>query len=215
MCQILLPEGIEDLCPMCVDDFTYTYFEKYNEPSLLDQLFFGRVMLNTTFAMLYFTKQGSTQRLVHDIKYANNTQLAFLLGKKMGHCLLSKWPDAASRPDVLLPIPLHPKKKHVRGYNQSALLAQGMSGALDIPTDESILLRKVNTSTQTKKGKYERWDNVEDIFRISKPGRWKNKHLCIIDDVITTGATIESCVRILQRDVEGVQISVVCLAIAK
>jgi competence protein ComFC len=215
VCQVLLPEGMADLCPICAEDFSFTYFERFHEPSLLDQLFYGRVQLKSTFAMLYFSKQGSTQRLVHQIKYQNNRQLAILLGQKMGDRLLLKWPNEDDKPDVLIPVPLHPKKKHLRGYNQSALLAEGISRVTGIPVVEKVLKRRVYTATQTRKGKYERWDNVEDIFEVIQPERWKNKHLCILDDVITTGSTIESTVRILQHKIEGVQVSVVCLAIAK
>jgi competence protein ComFC len=214
-CGVLLPDGISEVCPICSSDFVYTYFEGYHEPSALDQLFYGRVPVESTFALLYFSKAGSTQELVHAIKYKNNRQLALFLGKRMGERLQVKWPESTQRPDVLVPIPLHPRKKHLRGYNQSALLAEGMSLSIGIPWNEQVLKRRVNTATQTRKGKYERWDNVEEIFELFQPERWKNKHICIVDDVITTGSTIESCVRLLHKYIPGVKVSVVGLALAR
>lgn len=212
-CKILLPEGMNQICLPCEENFRYTYFETYKEASVLDEMFYGRVLLNSTYSMLYFTQNSNTQHIVHEIKYSNNKQLAQVMGERMGKKLLLKW--ETGRPDVLIPVPLHPKKLHLRGYNQSALISKGISKETKIAFNAHILERRVHTATQTKKGKYDRWDNVEDIFKVNQPNRWKNKHLCIVDDVITTGSTIESCVRILQNSIEGVEVSVISLAIAK
>ncbi len=212
-CKTILPDGMEKICLPCEENFRYTYFENFDEVSILDEMFYGRVPLKSTYSMLYFTKNSNTQHVVHEIKYLNNKPLAQVMGEKMGKRLLVKWENNA--PDLLIPVPLHPKKLHLRGYNQSELLSRGISNITDIPTHSKLLERRVHTATQTKKGKYDRWDNVEDIFKVNQPSRWKNKHLCIVDDVITTGSTIESCVRILQNSIEGVEVSVISLAIAK
>ena len=119
------------------------------------------------------------------------------------------------RPDYLLPIPLHPKKRFKRGFNQSEEIAKGISIQTGIPIDSSVLFRSKNTKTQTKKSKLERWDNVDGIFSIHRPEHLKNKHICLVDDVITTGATIEACIRALQASVENCSISVVSLAFAR
>lgn len=213
VCKIVLPEGMSRVCLPCQENFRYTYFESYTEPSFLDKLFYGRVPLKSTFSLLYFSQGTNTQELVHEIKYLNNKQLAVYLGEKMGEKLEQKWQNEL--PDAFIPVPLHPKKLHLRGYNQSELIARGITNSLQRPTETRVLVRKVNTKTQTKKGKYDRWDNVEDIFSVKDVHRWKNKHLCIVDDVITTGSTIESCVRALKQNIPGVQISVISLAIAK
>jgi ComF family protein len=213
VCKIILPEGIAHICLICEADFRVTYFEMYKESSPLDEVFWGRVQIFSTFSLLYFTKQSNTQALVHEIKYQNQKGLALYLGKSMGKKLQIKWSEGM--PDCLLPVPLHPKKKNKRGYNQSELLAHGISSFLALPVVTDVLLRNKNTQTQTKKSKMERWDNVRQIFTIQQAEKWKNKHLCIVDDVITTGSTIESCVKILQQTIEGCRISVVSLAFAK
>ena len=213
VCKIVLPEGMGRVCLPCEESFRYTYFESYTEPSPLDKLFYGRVPLKSTFSLLNFSQGTNTQELVHEIKYLNNKQLAVYLGEKMGEKLSQKWENEL--PDAFIPVPLHPKKLHLRGYNQSQLLSSGISNILNVPTQRNVLVRNVNTKTQTKKGKYDRWDNVEDIFNVKNVQRWKNKHLCIVDDVITTGSTLESCVRALQQSIPGVQVSVISLAMAK
>jgi competence protein ComFC len=213
VCKEVLPDGMNQICVPCLEKFLYTYYESYKEASSLDELFYGRVQLESTFSLLYFKKGSSTQELVHEIKYLNNQSLAKLTGRKMGEKLRVKWDN--DFPDALIPVPLHPKKLHLRGYNQSSLIAQGVFDELKIPVHEKIIQRNTNTATQTKKGKFERWDNVETIFEIYQTEKWKNKHLCIVDDVITTGSTIEACVRALQQAIEGVRVSVISLAIAK
>ena len=213
-CHVLLPEGMNQLCLPCEENLRYTYFEKYNETQAVDELFHGRVKVESTFSLLYFTKKSNTQHIVHEIKYLNNKRLAVLMGEKMGSKLRIKW-EANSMPDVLIPVPLHPKKLHQRGYNQSDLLAKGIEHVLKIPVENNVLIRTTHTSTQTKKGKYDRWGNVAEIFEVKNETSWKNKHLCIVDDVITTGSTIESCVRVLHQSIEGVKVSVISLAMAK
>lgn len=213
VCKIQLPDKIHHICFSCDADLHYTYFEKYQESSPLDELFWGRVQLFSTHSLLYFSKSNSTQKIVHQIKYKNNQALAIEMGKRMGEKLLIKWRDNV--PDVIIPVPLHPKKHNKRGYNQSELLAKGLSIQTKTPYSVTLLKRRKNTKTQTKKGKMERWDNVNSIFEVNSPEKWKNKHLCIIDDVITTGSTIEACAIILQQAVENCKVSIVSLAFAK
>lgn len=213
VCEIRLPDGLNSICLACASDLHYTFFESYKESTLLDELFWGRVQLCSTFSLLYFAKGGSTQAIVHAIKYKNNQDLAINMGGRMGEKLLLKWKE--NRPDCILSVPLHPKKLNKRGYNQSELLAEGLSAYLNIPFYSAILARRKHSQTQTKKGKMERWDNVREIFEVKSAEEWKNKHLCIVDDVITTGATIEACVRVLQNEIEGCKISVISLAFAK
>ena len=118
-------------------------------------------------------------------------------------------------PDILISVPLHPKKEFMRGYNQGSLLATGISESTKIPFYGKLLSRRVFTETQTKKGKYERWSNVETVFQVQNPEKWKGKHLCLVDDVITTGSTLEACIRVIQQAVPDVKVSVVSLAVAK
>jgi ComF family protein len=212
-CDAPLPDGQKLICSFCEGDFSYTYFEHFEEETSLDQLFFGRVPLEFTFALLYFEKGSNTQNLIHAIKYKNNKQLAHEMGKRIGDKLNNK--DLSIRPDLLISVPLHPKKEFMRGYNQGSLLALGISEITKIPFNSKLLQRSVFTETQTKKGKYERWSNVETVFEVKNPEKWTGKHICIVDDVITTGSTLEACIRVLQENIPDVKMSVVSLAVAK
>ncbi len=212
-CQEPLPDGHKLICPFCEGDFSYTYFEHFEEETSLDQLFFGRVPLEFTYALLFFEKGSNTQSLIHAIKYKNNKLLANEMGKRIGEKLLLK--KLGALPDVLISVPLHPKKEFMRGYNQGSLLAIGISETTKTPFNAKLLRRKVFTETQTKKGKYERWSNVETVFEVKNAEKWKDKHICIVDDVITTGSTLEACIRVILEAVPGVKVSVVSLAVAK
>lgn len=212
-CDDSLPDGHTLICTFCEGDFSYTYFEHFEEETSLDQLFFGRVPLEFTYALLFFEKGSNTQSLIHTIKYKNNKLLAHEMGKRIGEKLLLKKID--SMPDVLISVPLHPKKEFMRGYNQGSLLALGIAESTKIPFSGKVLNRRVFTETQTKKGKYERWSNVETVFEVKNPQKWKGKHLCLVDDVITTGSTLEACIRVIQEAIPDVKVSVVSLAVAK
>ncbi len=208
-----LPDGFDQICPICLSDFQYTYFEKFQEPTSLDKLFYGRVPLVFTYALLYFVQGSNTQSLIHAVKYKNNRALAHELGLRTANGLLEKADFV--KPDVLISVPLHPKKEYLRGYNQGSLIALGMAEKLNVAFDKNILVRRVFTETQTKKGKYERWSNVESVFAIKNPERWRGKHICLVDDVITTGSTLEACIRVLLDEIPEVQVSVVGVATAK
>ncbi len=212
-CEKPLPDGHKSICPFCESDFNHTYFESFEEKTSLDRLFFGRVPLNFTYAMIYFEKGSNTQSLVHAIKYKNNKMLAHEMGKRIGEKLLAR--KQTDLPDLLISVPLHPKKEFMRGYNQGSLLALGISESMKIPFNGKVLRRRIFTETQTKKGKYERWSNVETVFEVKNPEKWKGKHICIVDDVITTGSTLEACIRVIQEAIPEVMVSVVALAVTK
>lgn len=212
-CGEALPEDFDQICPFCLGEFHYTYFEKFDEPTSLDKLFYGRVPLVFTYGLLYFEKGSNTQNLIHAIKYQNNTELAHEMGRRTGLALLEK--QNIELPDVFISVPLHPKKEYIRGYNQGSLIGKGISEAIGKPFMDKILIRKVFTETQTKKGKYERWSNVETVFGVKNPEKWKGQHICLVDDVITTGSTLESCIRVLLDEIPEVRISVMAVAVAK
>lgn len=211
-CHEPLPDDFDQICPFCLAEFQYTYYEKYQEPTPLDQHFYGRVPLQFTYALLYFVKGSNTQNIIHAIKYQNNTALAHEMGKRTGQGLLDK--EYLLLPDALISVPLHPKKEFLRGYNQGSLVARGVSEAIRVPFHDNILVRQVFTETQTKKGKYERWSNVETVFGVKNPEKWRGKHLCLVDDVITTGSTLEACIRVLLDEIPDVKISVIAVAVA-
>src|SRR5690606_1828740 len=156
----------------------------------------GRLLLAKATSFLYFTQTGMVQELLHELKYRNNKELGIYLGKLMGLELENQ--DWFEGIEAIVPVPLHFKKEYSRGYNQSGLLADGPSEACGKPAWHRLLLRTRNTDTQTKKNRIERWENVKDVFEIgsSKAGV---KHILLVDDVLTTGATLEACGRTLMK----------------
>jgi ComF family protein len=213
VCHTELPASLAHICPVCESELDFTYFEGFKEASVLDKLFWGRVQLATTGALLHFEKEGGTQAILHAIKYQGNVDLALEMGARFGRKLLEneKYADI----DALVPVPLHPKKKYLRGYNQSELIAQGIAAATRIPLRGDLLTRGVHTESQTKKGRFMRWDNVADIFYVASNPKTLPQHIALVDDVVTTGATLEACVRKISAQWPQVRISVLSLAVAK
>lgn len=200
----------DQVCNYCYSHLPKTNFHKL-EKNPIEDLFYGRVDLVFATSYYLFHKKGNVQKLLHAIKYKGNKQLATLLGNWFGKYLSEE--EKLKSADYILPVPLHFKRLKQRGYNQSEEFARGLSEKLNIETNTTLLIRKEFTSTQTKKNKYERWENVEDVFEITDIDALKNKHIILVDDVITTGATIEACCAILNK-IEGLKISVLSIAYA-
>jgi ComF family protein len=154
-------------------------------------------------------KDGKTQKLLHAIKYQGQKDLAEYIGKLFA----AQFKEELSEIDLIVPIPLHEKKLKKRGFNQSACFAHGIHNLSQISIDNQSLLRAINTDTQTKKAKYERWQNVEGIFLLHNPTFFENKHILLVDDVITTGATIEAAWLVF-KDIKGIKISIGSIAYA-
>lgn len=194
----------------CLADLPVTNFHnEYNNK--VAQLFWGRV--NITHATAYFPyKKGSKyQQIIHAIKYRGMKEFGFEIGKRFGFEL--KETSNFRTVDLLVPVPLHPRKQKIRGYNQSEWIARGIANILDLPVITNNLIRKVHTSTQTKKNRFERWQNVEEIFDIENPEFFTGKHILLIDDVVTTGATLEACAYNLLK-IDDVNVSIATLAFA-
>jgi len=207
-CSSILSNYNEVICITCWSNLpkTYQYKDTNNHTA---KLFWGRYPLEHAFATFQFSKKSKLQNIVHDFKYRGNKEIGRVLGVEVGKEVIL----SGLKIDVVIPVPLHPKKLKLRGYNQSFFIALGISQAINAPLDDTTLTRKVNTPSQTKKTKYERWKNVGEIFALKNPNQWKNKHILLVDDVITTGATIEGCCIALSA-IEGIKISVVALASA-
>jgi ComF family protein len=211
ICADELRESDKKICTFCASDLLRTDFEKYSEPTNLDRLFWGRVSLTATFALLYFEKGKSTQKILHALKYRSNPQVGEEFGKEIGRTI-KKMPAFADL-DALLPVPIHPKKAFVRGYNQSEELAKGIGIVHSIPVDTGFLKKLSHTASQTKKGKFARWDNVADNFGVRK--KISYQHIALVDDVVTTGATLEALIRSIQKNYPDLRISILSLAITK
>ncbi|GIL22063.1 MAG: amidophosphoribosyltransferase [Bacteroidota bacterium] len=207
-CSNALFKGEEILCTFCISKLPKTnYLYDYNNPVMLRLQ--GRLRLKYGLAFLKFRKGGLVQKLLHQLKYNNHPELGEALGRVFGHEMYEN--GYANEFDVIIPVPLHASRKRARGYNQSAHIAKGIGAALKTPWDESISTRKVNTRTQTRKTKTERWHNVETVFDILDVNKIQDKRVLLVDDVMTTGATLEACgTRLLESGCR--ELSVACLA---
>jgi len=175
------------------------------------RLFWGRIHIENAFAFLYFNKGSRVQRLIHQLKYKGRKDIGICIGRMYGKTL-SKC-DLFDPSALIVPVPLHKKKYMQRGYNQSEQFAIGLSKAMNFPVHKHLLLRTRATDTQTKKSRFLRYQNVKEVFTVDRPEQWQGKHLVLVDDVVTTGATLESCILALKA-IPEVKISVVCIATA-
>ncbi|OQY02356.1 MAG: hypothetical protein B6I20_06920 [Bacteroidetes bacterium 4572_117] len=199
-----------EVCKKCLFEIPKTNFHTDTD-NPVNKTFWGRVNVEFATSGFYFTKKSILQNLLHSIKYHNKKELAFELGKYLGVQLIKS--GCFGNCDVIIPIPLHPAKKKKRGYNQSEWIAMGMSDKMRIPVDTKVLKRHVNSKSQTKKNREERWENVRSAFSVEIPEKFPGKHILLIDDVITTGATIEACASQLIEKLK-VKVSVASLAYA-
>jgi ComF family protein len=172
-------------------------------------LFWGRAQIEFATAFLQYTKKGAVQKLLYALKYSGATEIGLRLGIMMGREMgkTSRLPKI----DMIVPVPLHKRKLSSRGYNQSSFIASGLAESLGIEVLEQVLVRSQKTPTQTKKNRFERWVNVSEGFKIHDVSVFRNKHILIVDDVVTTGATMESCCHQILK-VEGARVSIAALA---
>lgn len=210
-CDTELAQREVYICSFCQGTLKKTYFESFKEPSSLDKLFWGRVLLTHTFALFYFNSNSPAQRILHNLKYQHKAKLGVYYGEKIGQAIHSA--HAFKEIEALIPIPLHHKKAFVRGYNQSELIAKGISNELEIPVLKNAVTKLHHTDSQTKKSKMERWENVNRIFKGENLKKYN--HIALVDDVITTGSTLESLALEIQKENPHLKISIIALAFAK
>ena len=209
-CGNILLEGEDTVCTTCRFLLPKTGYEN-NPNNPLAQMFFGQMPFNAVMAEFFFSKTGKVQHLIHGLKYHHCRENGIFLGQEIGKSLL-KAPDYQGV-DCIIPIPLHPKKEKIRGYNQSHVIAEGISEIMNIPIAGKCFVRSVFTDTQTKKSREDRYQNVKDIFEVKNPSQLAGKHVLLVDDVLTTGATLMSAGKALMQ-VEGIKISVATVACA-
>ena len=209
-CGDALLKDEETVCLKCRYLLPKTGYEM-NPENPLAQGFYGRVKFHAVTACFFFAKQGKVQHLIHELKYKGNWEAGVFLGQQLGESI--KDAPLFQGIDYLVPIPLHPKREKKRGYNQSMMIARGISEITNIPIGGKYLIRVVNTSTQTKKSKEERFQNVKDIFQVCHADELQGKHILLIDDVLTTGATLESCAHKFEN-IPGITISAATAACA-
>ncbi len=199
------------LCTACLMKLPYTGSHEQPQEKLIYK-FMGKVQVKHVLAYLKFTKKGMVQQIMHSIKYKGNQDLGETLGFWYGNELKNASLNPAL--EVLLPVPLHPKKMRLRGYNQAACIAKGMATALHIPMLEEILVRRKEKASQTAKKRLERYENMLDVFGIEHPEAIEGKHVAVVDDTLTTGATLEACVQLLKA-ANPASISIIVLANAE
>jgi ComF family protein len=198
------------ICMKCWFDLPVSRFEKENENKVA-QLFWGRVQIEHATSYFQYRKGSRYQKLIHFVKYKGLKELGQETGRRFGVVLAET--ENFTQIDKIVPVPLHPKKQKIRGFNQSEWIARGISEGLNKPMLENNLYRKTFTSTQTRKNRFERWQNVEGIFGVKNSEEFENQHLLIVDDVVTTGSTLEACAYELLK-ISGVKVSIATLAFA-
>lgn len=209
-CGQNLPARQDDFCLTCHHKLPKTDYHLERENRFTERLW-GRVPLVAGAAMLIFRKGGLTQQIIHRLKYDGKREVGIRLGEMYGRQLLSS--SSFYGLDAIIPVPLHPRKEKIRGYNQSAMFAQGLSNSMAIPCWNDVLKRTAHSASQTKKGVLSRIENVDNIFEVTNPNMLNEKNILLVDDVLTTGATLEACAQALLAKA-NVKISMATIAIA-
>jgi len=198
------------ICTECILAIPRTCFhEKDDNP--VSQLFWGRCKIEKATAFSFYSKGSRIRKVIHSLKYKGLRGIGPEMGKICAFSLLSS--GFFSDIDIIVPVPLHPQKLRKRGFNQSEAISEGIAGVAGIPMDSVSLVRISGSGTQTRRSRMGRWENVEGIFRVERPEMFSGRHVLLVDDVITTGSTIDACATELLK-IEGVKVSVVALAVA-
>lgn len=210
-CNAALPSSKgQCFCFRCRSRLTHTDFHLHQENAVTERLW-GRVHLHSATSLYYFSKKSPVQWALHHLKYSNQPDIGRRLGRVLGRQMAqSPWFEDI---EAIVPVPLHPQKERRRGYNQSLMIAQGISDAMYLPVLDQVLMRNRHTISQTQQHRMERFQNVGSVFSLNHSHHIQGKKLLLVDDVLTTGATIETCGNLL-LGVPGVRLSVATIAVA-
>ncbi|KPL15173.1 MAG: hypothetical protein AMS26_08320 [Bacteroides sp. SM23_62] len=208
-CGKVLVNNERIICTGCIYELPRTRYLSYTENPVA-RLFWGRVCVENATALFQYQKGSRFQRLIHELKYNGRQDIGREMGRMLG-VELDGSPFASA--DIILPVPLHKKKYRQRGYNQCDPIAQGLSESLGISWHNGHLIRPSVSLTQTNRSRIDRWSNVDGIFEVKDPGNLCGKHIILVDDVVTTGATLDACATAI-LSLENVRVSIATLAVA-
>ncbi|MBE9586755.1 ComF family protein [Mucilaginibacter sp. JRF] len=209
-CNRQLLKGEQVICTACKFDLPYTNFHQQKD-NIVARQFWGKLKIEHAYALLYFTKGGKVQNMVHRFKYEGEKQVGVALGNIAGEQLKGLTTGTF---DYIIPVPLHKSKLRKRGYNQSKLFADGLAQKLDAPVELDNLVRVIATETQTRKSRFARFENMREVFAVANAGKLANKHILLVDDIVTTGSTLEACgIELLK--VPGLKLSIATIAYAE
>ncbi|RTE54673.1 ComF family protein [Arenibacter aquaticus] len=208
-CNALLSRGEVHICTVCRNQLPLTEYN-FNAENSVDRIFYGRINIIKASSFLFFTKKGIVKNLIHYLKYKNQEQIGLFLGNWYGHLLHQN--NFLTNIDLVVPVPLHRKKLRKRGYNQVALFAKTVADHIKAEYRDDILLKTANTRTQTQKSRLLRWQNKQALYILSDPMLLAHKNVLLIDDVITTGATMEACATAISQS-PGANIYLASIAI--
>jgi ComF family protein len=210
-CSQKLLKGEKVICFRCESELPQTYQWKNHNNALMKR-FWGRINLQGAAALYHFHKGDAVQHLLHQLKYAGRKEVGEYIGKLLGHNLNAE-DSVIKQVDLIVPVPLHWKKLKSRGYNQCDPFAQGLSEAMNVPWSSTALKRGYENISQTKMNRFDRFENVTEIFSVIDEDQLYGKHILLVDDVVTTGATAEACLQTILR-VSGTKVSFAAVATA-
>jgi len=210
-CGESLMAGEHIICTSCRFNLPFTNFHLQPD-NIVARQFWGKIKIEGAYALYYFAKGGKVQNLMHHFKYRGMQQIGVLLGNMAGGQLNKN--NIFKTVDVIIPVPLHKKRLKQRGYNQSACFAKALAEKLTASVDEITLIRAKATETQTHKSRFTRFQNMQEVFVVTDLLKLKNKHVLLVDDVVTTGSTLEACAAQLLK-IEGLRLSIATIAYAE
>jgi len=208
-CNARLYRGEVLICTSCRHQLPITEYT-FNEENAVDRIFYGRINIKKANAFLFFTEIGIVKNLIHFLKYKNQESIGLFLGDWYGQVI--KEQSGLPKIDYVIPVPLHRKKLKKRGYNQVALFAEQIAFHINAKYADDILVKTANTKTQTKKNRLNRWYDNRSLYEINNHEVLINKNILLVDDVITTGATMEICANTF-KDIYGVNIYISSMAV--
>ena len=209
-CHNLLNDNDDTICMDCRHDLPVTNFH-FDDNDAVAKVLYGRAKIENGTALFRFEKKGIVQQLIHNLKYRNHENIGFVLGNWLGGEL--KTLDHYKAIDIVISVPLHKNKLKKRGFNQVAKFGQQIAEALNADYKDDVLVKITNTKSQTNKGRFTRWNNNNELFALKNMETIDNKHVLLVDDIITTGATLEACISVLNQ-AKNVKTSIATMAIA-